>query len=395
MSLSARIATASHVGMVRDNNQDRAVVIGDLVAVADGMGGHAGGEMAAELAVGVIGKATTPVTADDLHELVKAANATVHEKAQAPELNGMGTTMVAATLDVDAGNVLLANVGDSRAYLYSVGTFRQLTNDHSLVNDLVREGRITEDEARTHPQRNILTRVLGINTDLAVDQFEIRVYGGDKILLCSDGLTNEVDDGAISSVLARFDDPKDAAETLVEKALEGGGRDNITVGVMFIDGGEGEQLPLLHVEGAELEEPGEPTEALEPVFVSGNDTSEGPAIAEPAEIEVEKPSARFRIRSVVTLLAVLAVMAVAYLATESYAKDAWFADDVDGQVVILQGRPDGFLWVNPSEAEVTDIAVGDLDGASQERLKSQPEWNSLDDARQFVSNLTAAGETGN
>ncbi len=395
MSLSVRIATASHVGMVRDSNQDRAVVVGDLVAVADGMGGHAGGEMAVELAVGVIGKATGPVTADDLHELVKAANATVHEKAEAPELNGMGTTMVAATLDVEAGNVLLANVGDSRAYLYSVGTFRQLTNDHSLVNDLVREGRITEDEARTHPQRNILTRVLGINTDLAVDQFEIRVYGGDIILLCSDGLTNEVDDGAISSVLARFDDPKDAADTLVDKALEGGGRDNITVGVMFIDGGEGEQLPLLHADGAELEEPGEPTEALEPVFVGGNDTPEGPAIAEPAEIEVEKPSARFRIRSVITFLAVLAVMAIAYCATESYAKDAWFADEADGQVVILQGRPDGFLWVNPSEAEVTDIAVAELDGASQERLKSQPEWNSLDDARQFVSNLTAAGETGN
>lgn len=394
MTLTARCATASHVGMVRDNNQDRSIVVGDLVAVADGMGGHVGGEMAAELAVGELAKAEGTLTADTLFDLIRAANAAVCEKARAPEYSGMGTTLVAAALDADAGSVLLANVGDSRAYLYSVGTFRQLTNDHSLVNELVREGRITDEEARTHPQRNILTRALGINQDLAIDQFEIRVYGGDKILLCSDGLTNEVDDPAIAAILNRFDDPSDAADTLIEKALEGGGRDNITVGLMFVDGGEGEQLPLLHLDEIPDTETGEPTEAHAPVFV-GDDTSEGPAIAEPAPIEVPKLSVRGRVRSMVTAIAVLAVLAVAYLATESYAKDAWFADEIDGEVVILQGRPNGFLWVNPQTAEATSIDVADLDGASKERLNSQPEWNSLDDARQFVANLTTAGETGN
>ncbi len=400
MRLTVRCAAASHVGMIRDTNQDRSIIVGDLVAVADGMGGHVGGEMAAELAVAQIAKAAEmaepdgKVTADTLFELIKAANMSVVEKAEAPELNGMGTTLVAATLDSEAGNVLLANVGDSRAYLYSVGAFRQLTHDHSLVNELVREGRITEEESRTHPQRNILTRALGMSPDLAIDQFEIRVYGGDKLLLCSDGLTNEVDDPAIAAILARFSDPADAAETLVEKALEGGGRDNITVALMFVDGGEGEQLPLLNLDDIEGSDPGEPTEAHAPVFVSGDDTSEGPPIAEPAEMVIEKPPVRSRIRSALTALAVVAVLAFAYFVTESYAKDAWFADDVNGEVVILQGRPDGFLWVNPEESEATDIEVAELDGASLERLKSQPEWNSLDDARQFVSNLTTADETG-
>lgn len=395
MSLGVRVAAASHVGMVREANQDRSVIVGDLIAVADGMGGHLGGEMAAELAVAQLAKAEGTVNADTLFELIKAANLSVVEKAESPELSGMGTTLVAATFNAEAGSVLLANVGDSRAYLYSVGTFRQLTNDHSLVNELVREGRITEDEARTHPQRNIVTRALGMSQDLAIDQFEIRVYGGDKLLLCSDGLTNEVDDPAISAILSRFDDPSDAAETLVEKALEAGGRDNVTVALMYVDGGEGEQLPLLRLDEIEGSDDGEPTEAHAPVFVEGDDTSEGPAIAEPADLAFEKPPVRSRIRSAVTALAVVAVMAFAYFVTERYAKDAWFADDINGQVVILQGRPDGFLWVNPEQKETTNIEVAELDGASLERLKSQPEWNSLDDARQFVSNLTTADETSN
>lgn len=394
MTLTARIATRSHVGLIRDNNQDRSIVVGQLAAVADGMGGHVGGEMAAEVAVGQLAEASMPLVADDLFELFKAANAAVYEKAQDPELTGMGTTLVAAALDPDTSTVLLANVGDSRAYLYSAGTFRQLTNDHSLVNELVREGRITDDEARTHPQRNILTRALGINTDLAIDQFEIKVYGGDKVLMCSDGLTNEVDDPAISAILARFDDPDDAAETLVEKALEGGGRDNITVAVMYIEGGVGEQLGFHGLEASDEIATGEPTEAHEPVFAGDNDTSEGPAIAEPAEMVLEKSFVRNRLRTTITALAIAAVLAVAAVAINSYAKDAWYADEIDGQVVILHGRPGGFLWIKPTEAEQTNINVAELDGASQQRLISQPEWNSLDDARQFVNNLTTATETG-
>ena len=146
----------------------------------------------------------------------------------------MGTTIVAAVVDDETGVLSLINVGDSRGYQLRDGVLRQVTHDHSLVEDLLRSGRLTEDEAKVHPQRNIVTRVLGIGEDVDVDLFQIDVQAGDRYVLCSDGLTNEVDDDGIASILESHPTSGSAADQLVRVAVDAGGRDNVTVAVIDV-----------------------------------------------------------------------------------------------------------------------------------------------------------------
>ena len=225
----------------------------DLFVVADGMGGHQGGEVASKLAIETLQVAYREPTADSLTEAIAVANHRIRNEGDAdPNLRGMGTTVVALALlpdepDPDAPDaedpppehLVIANVGDSRAYLYRDGGLVQLTEDHSVVADLVRDGRITAEEAEVHPQRNIVTRVLGVYETIDVDLWPVDPVAGDRLLLCSDGLFNEVGTDQITSVLRRLDDPSEAAAELVRLANEGGGRDNITAVVVDVveDGG--------------------------------------------------------------------------------------------------------------------------------------------------------------
>jgi PPM family protein phosphatase len=231
-------AGVTDTGNVRTSNQDQLLAEGDLVAVADGMGGHRGGEVASRLAVDALrARFAEDPTADGLVAAVEAANLAVFTEGQArPELQGMGTTIAAVALVAD-GSLAVVNVGDSRAYLLQDGQhgeLRQLTADHSFVAELVRLGQISEDEARTHPRRNVLTQVLGVEPTIVPYVARTEPARGDRLLLCSDGLFNELDEPDIAAILGAVADPAEAAARLVEEAKRHGGADNITALVLDI-----------------------------------------------------------------------------------------------------------------------------------------------------------------
>ena len=238
-----RSGSATDVGRVRTVNQDLPLERPNLYAVADGMGGHVGGEVAARVAVETLEQAFERApTVDGLREAFSEANAAVWQESQTNvELRGMGTTLTAMALvgGTGRGDVLaLANVGDSRAYVFSGGHLVQVTDDHSLAEERMRHGEMTEAEAAVHPQRHILTRALGVSSEVEADMWELELRTGDRVLLCSDGLNNEVGIDEMAEILRTVDDPQEAAERLVEAANEHGGADNITVVVVDVQVGE-------------------------------------------------------------------------------------------------------------------------------------------------------------
>ncbi len=248
-----RSGSATDVGRVRTSNQDVALEDPDLFAVADGMGGHAGGEVAARVAVDALRASfQRHPSVEGLRRAVAEANRAVWRQSQAESgLRGMGTTLTATALvrEPDGREVIaLANVGDSRAYVYSKGEVIQVTADHSLAEEKVRQGQLTEEEAAVHPHRHILTRALGVSSDVDVDLWELHLKEGDRILLCSDGLTNEVDDDRIGGILATAADPREAAYALVRAAVDHGGSDNVTAVVVDVVG-EGAGGTAGHVDG--------------------------------------------------------------------------------------------------------------------------------------------------
>ncbi len=222
---------ATDTGRVRQANEDSLLAVDGLFAVADGMGGHKAGEVASRLAVETLQEEFDAAGTDVLVGAVQNANDVLVERSSDDaELTGMGTTLCAmALVDADGRDAMaVVNVGDSRLYLLSEGELTQITEDHSLVATLERQGRLSRAEAAVHPQRNILTRALGIDARVMVDSWEILPVVGDRYLICSDGLFNEVDDNRMAATLRRLADPAEAAKELVRLANEAGGRDNIT-----------------------------------------------------------------------------------------------------------------------------------------------------------------------
>ena len=237
---------ASAVGHVRAINQDDFGAGDDLFVLADGMGGHRGGEVAsAEAVAGVLGSFDDRTRAGLARAVDRANQAVFGRAAGDVDLFGMGTTLCALALArSEGGDVLaVANVGDSRVYRYGDGRLTQVSDDHSLVADLVRAGDLTEEEAARHPQRNILTRALGIESALSVDTWELPIQADDRYLLCSDGLFNEIDDHRIAALLAGHDNPELTAATLVRAAVDAGGHDNVTALVVDVDAAPSAQEP--------------------------------------------------------------------------------------------------------------------------------------------------------
>ena len=224
-------AAVSHVGRMRAGNEDALFPpeggAGDgpfVAVVADGMGGHVGGEIASRLAV----DAAVSCEGDSVAR-VRAANTAIVEAVVAdPALGGMGTTITIGIFEPD-GTVDLGHVGDSRAYVLRGGELRQVTTDHSLVAELLAAGRIRPEDVRTHPQRNLVTRALGMAQDIRVDSVTLALESGDRMLLCSDGLTGMVGDGQIAETLGAGTPAEEAAWALVDAANAAGGVDNITV----------------------------------------------------------------------------------------------------------------------------------------------------------------------
>jgi protein phosphatase len=346
-------AVATDPGRVRASNQDRAVAGDRLLAVADGMGGHVGGEIAAGLAVEAVGRSyEAHPTAAGLVAAVREANDEIYAHGDEDRrLHGMGTTLTAAALVESAGRarLVVAHVGDSRAYLYGRGGLRQLTEDHSLVEEMVHRGEITRTEAFFHPHRHILTRALGVDRQLDIDTWTIDVTEHDRILLCSDGLTNECPDGEIAEILAANTDPGEAARALVVRALEHGGSDNITVVVADVE-------ETVSRTGA----PGRDKAA------TATAPAASPAVPPPGTAYVRpRPPSRRRPRpgerlvtpwSALFVLALAGVLAGAAGFVEWFVKASYFVGFERNRVAIFRGRPGGFLWFRPTLVETTSLA---------------------------------------
>ena len=224
------------VGHVRDHNEDSLIVVPPLFAVADGMGGHEAGEVASELTIKTLEElAPNHPDAQALERAVEAANLNV---LRAPSdgigREGMGTTLTAAM--VEGERLLIAQVGDSRAYLLHEGELQQLTRDHSLMMDLIEAGQITPEQARVHPNRSVITRAIGSDPNMKPDIYELNIASGDRLLLCSDGLSTMLEDDEIQSVMRHTPDPQQCASNLVDAALQAGGYDNVTVVVVDVEG---------------------------------------------------------------------------------------------------------------------------------------------------------------
>ena len=247
----ANWAAATDPGRRRRRNEDSYVLEPPLFAVADGMGGAQAGEVASKLAAAAVKDG-----AGDVEGLIQEANRRVHQRSlEDPSASGMGTTLTVAS--VEDGNVLIGHVGDSRAYLVRDGSLEQLTEDHSLVGELMRSGKLSVEEAEQHPQRSMITRALGTDPDVDVDVFPIEPRAGDLFLLCSDGLTTMVGDREILALVEeKRGDLQALVKALIKAANKGGGEDNITV-VAF-------ELDDAAEDGSELDEtavlPGDPDE---------------------------------------------------------------------------------------------------------------------------------------
>jgi PPM family protein phosphatase len=224
-----QLAAATDTGRKRRRNEDAYVLRPPLFAVADGMGGAQAGEIASRLATDALRESSGDGSAEQrVEELVQGANRRVYERSsEDASVSGMGTTITVAL--VEDGHVTIGHVGDSRAYLARAGSLEQLTEDHSLVGELMRSGKLSPEEAETHPQRSVITRALGTDPDVDVDVFTLEAQPGDVFLLCSDGLTSMVGDETILGTLRGAEDLEAAAEALVSQANRGGGEDNITV----------------------------------------------------------------------------------------------------------------------------------------------------------------------
>jgi PPM family protein phosphatase len=292
-------AALSHPGRRRRHNEDSYVLEPPLFAVADGMGGAKAGEVASGLAAAAVQESGNDGESGEARvaALIEEANRRVFRRASEDrDASGMGTTMTVALVEDDS--VAIGHVGDSRAYLIRDGRLEQLTDDHSLVAELVRSGKLTPEEAEAHPQRSVITRALGTDADVDVDTFSVDAAPGDLFLLCSDGLTTMVDDETIlAAVEENRSDLKNAAKALVNAANRGGGEDNITV-VFFEVGG--------------AEEPGEHTEDTVITRLTDDAETMDESDEQPV-VEVVEHTRRNRLLSVLAALAVLLIIAAAVL----------------------------------------------------------------------------------
>jgi len=310
MSLGA-YAGATDTGRTRRRNEDSYVVAPPLFCVADGMGGAQAGEVASRLAAAAVEEVVDQSGRsgpERVTSLIQEANRRVYERSSVdPTVSGMGTTITVALVE---DGVTIGHVGDSRAYLVRGGVLTQLTEDHSLVNELVKSGKLSREEAEQHPQRSVITRALGTDPDVDVDAFTVDAQPGDLFLLCSDGLTSMVDNEEILALLERNrNDLKGATKSLLTAANRGGGEDNITVVAFEIapDGGDTVAMPAVGEDDTLVGLPAvDAAETVENVLADPEHDS--PRTQEPVQRESGSRSARARL--VLTMLALLAVAVV-------------------------------------------------------------------------------------
>jgi serine/threonine protein phosphatase PrpC len=414
-----RWGAATDAGRVRSANEDSWLVAFPLFAVADGMGGHAAGEVASRLALDTLRTSVTDHTLESLVAAVKVANTRVFEMSHTDNaMRGMGTTLCAVALVMIETHERLAvvNVGDSRVYVLQDGALIQVSEDHSLVESMVRQGTLTPEQAKVHPQRNILTRALGIDGEVGVDSWEVAPFSGDRYLLCSDGLFNEVPDERIAEVLSNTEDPNEAASILVTMANEGGGRDNITV--VIVDVVEGldpsEALPMEENVGLEGFDPNT-TAAITPVGDWLDDASPEPELPPPlpppfhtdAELddldddddgdggrkrdsELVAAAPRQRIltwRTGLFTLSLLTVVGIAVVGVVWYARGTYFVGFDRNTVTLYKGQPGGVLWFQPTVVKHYDLQRGEIPEGKLSVLEDGKPRSSEESADAYVESL--------
>ena len=365
-SVRLEAGTATHTGRIRTSNQDAVGMVDDLFVVADGMGGHRGGEVAAAEAVGVLMVGLERSDRAGLVAAVRAANRSILERAAVePDLSGMGTTLCAlAVVDSLTGDDALAaaNIGDSRVYRFAAGCLDQVSDDHSLVADLVRAGEITAEEAAHHPQRNILTRALGIEADPLIDSWDLVPVHGDRYLLCSDGLFNELGDERLAEVLSEGS-VQEVADRLVDEAVDNGGHDNVTVLVAEVVAGP---------ESRGTDRPAIPMARSEQALRSSPVPENGPGAVR------------------ASLASASCILAAAVLVLGMYAHQGWFIGSDDGDVAVFRGRPSGLLWFEPTLVEGGDLRVAALDEPTRIAVDETIVVGSLDEARRLIEGFRGA-----
>jgi protein phosphatase len=341
-----------------------------LFAVADGMGGHQGGEVASKLALDRLRKATDGEIA--LVEAVQDANKTVFEKAaQDPGLAGMGTTLTAFLAEGET--LRMAHVGDSRAYLLRDDDLQRITKDHTVVERLVEEGRLTPMEAEIHPQRSILTRAIGVEGDVQVDQGSIEARPGDRLLLCSDGLTGMVGEPEIQRILEEQEQPQAAADALVNAANEAGGQDNITAVVIdVIDDGA---IPAS-------------TAVTETVRTAPAEIPPAPRRTE----HVAPTGLRRRWKVLAWVLVVLIVVGGGLFTVKRFFVDRqWFVGQANGHVALYRGIPAEPLGLDLATlVEETDLPSEDVARLAEYReLEEGITAGNEEDARAIIAQMQA------
>jgi serine/threonine protein phosphatase PrpC len=430
MTLSWRYAAASDVGLLRDGNEDSAFAGRRLLAVADGMGGHAAGEVASAAVIAALEQLDElGVDAGDpqeaLREAVQEANANLRDMVAADsELHGMGTTVTAVLTDGDY--TWLAHVGDSRAYLLRDDELHQLTRDHTFVQQLVDEGRIAPEDVSTHPQRSLITRALDGRDVVELDLDRLDLRPGDRLLLCSDGLSAVVSDASIAEVL-RGSTPDEAVRGLVDLALRGGGPDNITCIVAdaveagtpneaVVAGAAGEGAPneapsardgaspatrAAELPRAERPRPGPRRAAGGTAGVvargTARDGARGAASRRSTRDDADGPDPRDkarrlrRRRRLVVAAVTVALLAVGATTGYAWTQRQYYVGVADGQVAIYRGVDANIAGAKLSHvAERVSLAVSTLPEFERKRVADGIHAKSVADARQIVERLRPA-----
>jgi protein phosphatase len=395
VTLALRFAARSHTGLLRDGNEDSVYAGPRVLAVADGMGGHAAGEVASAVAIAALAALDEDAPGNDLLSVLRdraeAANAHLRDMVTGDHaLDGMGTTLTAFLF---AGSRLgMLHIGDSRAYLLRDGALSQITHDHTLVQTLVDEGRISEEEASTHPQRSLITRALdgrdGIDPDLSVRE----VRAGDRYLLCTDGLTGPVGRLETLQEALQLPDPQESCDRLVQLALRGGGPDNVTVIVADVVDASGLRASAPVVAGAAADAPQPPPDGVAESSAARARTAEGrdvaPAARTAAAPVTDAAPGRRRWRAALVAALVLGVLAVGAGTAFAYVRSQFYVG-VDGeQVAVYRGVTGSVAGMSLSSVDSrTDLATERLDTLARSRVERGIVAKDRPDAMQIVARL--------
>ncbi len=397
MTLALRYAALSHVGLLRSGNEDSLYAGPRLLAVADGMGGHAAGEVASAVAIASLAGLDEDAPGADLLAALRTAAVSANDSLRDMvrgdgTLDGMGTTLT--SLLFTGSRLGLLHIGDSRCYLLREGTLSQITHDDTLVQSLVDEGRISEEEAGSHPQRSLITRALDGRDDVDFDTSVREARAGDRYLLCTDGLTGPVGSRDTLHEALELPDPQAAVERLVDLALRGGGPDNITVIVADVVDGESTGVPV--VAGAAAAHP-QPAPAHLTGGAAGRAAAAKPAAPAPAarpRPAPEPPRTGGR-SSAVLALGVAAVLALAAGAGWAYVRTQWYVGADGTQVTVFRGVTGSVAGLDLSTVErQTDLPVDALTELDRVGVERGIAATDAADAQRIVLELqdrTAAG----